>query len=176
MHSFPNFIVGATGCLHAIRRTEQPRHVAGKGAHGLEAFSIEGGIAGDASVDYVPILRGHDRHVHHLEGHVQRLEHGSSTTSANLPEMRLQTSSSKTHRPRACSLHCPQAMHPRMGLLPIQTISLSMPSTDNSLATSLKAIDVLPSFRGLPFIRRTFISCIVLCYYIRSLIRSKVVI
>jgi hypothetical protein len=82
MHSFPSFIVGATGCLHAIRRTEQPRHVAGKGAHGLETFSIEGSITGCASVDNVPILRGHDRHVHHLERHVQRLEHGSSTTSA----------------------------------------------------------------------------------------------
>lgn len=85
---------------------------------------------------------------------------GDPTISASdefiFAEMPLQTSSSNTQAP-GLSLHVLQAMHPRMGLLPIQTISLSMPSFSNCFAISAKAMEVLPFWRGLPFIIKTFI-------------------
>ena len=56
------------------------------------------------------------------------------------------------------SLHLLQAMHPRTGLFPIQTISLSMPFFSNCIETSANAMAVLPCFRGLPLINNTFIS------------------
>ena len=52
--------------------------------------------------------------------------------------------------------HWLQAMQPRMGLLPIQRISVSMPSVASCWATSLRARAVLPFWRGLPLISNTF--------------------
>ena len=81
----------------------------------------------------------------------------SASASFILADMPLQTSSLKTQAP-GFSLHELQAMHPRMGLLPIQTISLSMPCFSSCLAISARAMDVLPLGRGLPFIIKTFIT------------------
>ena len=48
------------------------------------------------------------------------------------------TTSSKTHLPFLSQF--PQAMHPAMGLIPIQKISVSIPSFSKAFATSLNAV------------------------------------
>ena len=67
----------------------------------------------------------------------------------------LHTSSPNTQAP-GWALQRLQAMQPRTGLLPIQTISLSMPSCSSVLAISASAMEVLPWGRGLPLIINTF--------------------
>ena len=42
-----------------------------KRAHGLHAFGIKGGLALGLAVSDVPVLGGHDLHVHHHEWHVE---------------------------------------------------------------------------------------------------------
>ena len=79
-----------------------------------------------------------------------------ASDSANFSDMRLQMSSSNRHRPRDLVAHWLQAMQPRMGLLPIQRISVSMPSVASCWAISLRARAVLPDWRGLPLISNTF--------------------
>ena len=82
-----------------------------------------------------------------------------ASASANFSDMRLQMSSSNRHRPRDWMAHWLQAVQPRMGLLPIQRISLSMPSAVSCWATVLRARAVLPDWRGLPLISNTFMGC-----------------
>ena len=52
---------------------QQKRHIVGHGADGLQPFGIELSLTLCASVDDVPLLRGDDGHILHLEGHEQRL-------------------------------------------------------------------------------------------------------
>ena len=56
----------------------------------------------------------------------------------------------------AFSAQVPQAMQPLTSLLPIWTVSTSMPSSKKVFSISFKAMDVLPSFLGLPLIIKTF--------------------
>ena len=77
----------------------------------------------------------------------------------------LQISSLKTQAPGRLP-HLLQAMQPLTGLFPIQTVSLSIPSSISVFAISASAIEVLPFWRGLPFIISTFIIvCFCLCEY-----------
>ena len=54
------------------------------------------------------------------------------------------------------SLHRPQAMHPLTSWFPTRTISVSTPSASNTFLISSSAMEVFPSFRGLPLIINTF--------------------
>lgn len=53
---------------------EYPGHVASHGAHCLHAFQIAAYFAFFAAVGYVPVLRGYDGHVAHLEHRVHGLQ------------------------------------------------------------------------------------------------------
>ena len=53
---------------------EEPSHIIGQCAHGLQALGVKGSLPGRSTIDDIPVLGGHDWHVHHLERHVQSLE------------------------------------------------------------------------------------------------------
>jgi len=61
----------------------------------------------------------------------------------------LQQSSLNTQAPGLLP-HWLQAVQPLIGLLPIHTVSLSIPSSASVFAISASAIAVLPFWRGLP--------------------------
>ena len=65
-----------------IQVLDHPCHVAGKGAHGLHALLILGGLTGRLSIHHVPVLGTHKRHVHHREIFVQTVEGCRGATSA----------------------------------------------------------------------------------------------
>ena len=96
-----------------------------------------------------------------------------ASASANFLDMRLQMSSSNIHRPRDWMAHWLHAVQPRMGLLPIQRISLSMPSVASCWATSLRARAVLPFCRGLPLISNTFMVLIFIWIFLSYVINSQ---
>ena len=65
-----------------IQVLDHPCHVAGKGAHGLHALLILGGLTGRLSIHHVPVLGTHKRHVHHREIFVQTVEGSGGTTAS----------------------------------------------------------------------------------------------
>ena len=53
----------------------------GHSVHRLKAFGVQGCLTGLTSIDNIPVLRSNNRHIHHLEGHVQCLEGCRGTSS-----------------------------------------------------------------------------------------------
>ena len=76
--------------------------------------------------------------------------------SAALAMSSLQQSSANTQCLSPVLPQMPQAMHPRISLLPIQTSSVSTPSASRAAAASSSARFVLPFQRGLPLMSSTF--------------------
>ena len=84
IHPLPlAFMLGIVGVVAGVNPDEHPGHVVGQGAHGLHALGVERCLTFGATVNNVPILRGHHRHVAQLEHHVQAVERccGATTTA-----------------------------------------------------------------------------------------------
>src|SRR5699024_11832217 len=77
---------------------------------------------------------------------------------------RFATSSSKAHCPVFAQL--PQAIQPRTGFFPSCRISVSTPFLFSSFATSLSAVNVQPASWGLPFNNTSFISVLLLTFFL----------
>ena len=80
MHPVPRFVTSwhwfASGC------SQQGSHVVRQCAHRLQTFAVQRRLTRFTSVYYVPVLRGYNRHAHHLEWHVQSFERRGCSTSA----------------------------------------------------------------------------------------------
>ena len=75
---------GLLGCGMRLRskRANHPRHVTGKGSHGLQALQILCGFALSAAVDAVPILGGNNGHVVDSEVLIQSVESSTGSSAA----------------------------------------------------------------------------------------------
>ena len=74
-------MLGIVGVVAGVNLGKHPGHIVSQSAHGLHALGIECGLAFGATVDNVPILRGHHRHVAQLEHHVQAVERRCGATA-----------------------------------------------------------------------------------------------
>ena len=74
-------MLGIVGIVAGVNLGEHPGHVVGQGAHGLHALGVERRLAFGATVNNVPILRGHHRHIAQLEHHVQTVERRCGATA-----------------------------------------------------------------------------------------------
>ena len=88
IHPLPlAFVLRIVGGVAGVDLGEHPGHVVGQGAHGLHALGVERRLAFGATVNDVPILRGHHRHIAQLEHHVQTVEGccGATATAHGYP-------------------------------------------------------------------------------------------
>ena len=70
-------------CLLAgLDGLEEPDHVGGQGAHGLQAFLVLADVVGREAVDLVPVLGGNNGHVVHEEILVEAVEGCGCTAAA----------------------------------------------------------------------------------------------
>ena len=61
-------------CLSSSIHLEHHGHVVGKSSHCLHAFCVQCRLTFCAAISDIPVLRCHDRHVAHLEWHLEGLE------------------------------------------------------------------------------------------------------
>ena len=81
VHPLPRFTLGIVGSAISMNLLQQPSHVVNQRAHGLHTLGILRHFAWSHAVGAVPVLRGYDGHVHHLEHQVQRLVGCRSTAT-----------------------------------------------------------------------------------------------
>ena len=63
-------MLGIVGIVAGVDFSEHPGHIVGQRAHGLHTLGVERRLAFGATVDNVPILQGHHRHVAQLEHNI----------------------------------------------------------------------------------------------------------
>ena len=78
MHRLPRLVTSGHGL--SAGGFQKGSHIVRQGPHCLQSLDIQRCLSGFTSIDYVPVLGGYNRHVHHLERHVESLESGRCTT------------------------------------------------------------------------------------------------
>ena len=77
------FLLGKTKRLYAKSDAlHQKGHVAGEGSHGLKALAVLGGLAGERSVNAVPVLAGRDGHTADGEVLIELVKRCRATAAA----------------------------------------------------------------------------------------------